>query len=313
MKPFCYVAMVMGLATVSVCHAETKPVRSEVTVKVLTWNIWMMPPLTFQSPSNVRRASAIAEVLDNQDADIVCLEKAFDGSARRIIRRRLERHYPYAYGPANDGFSIRTSSGVWVLSNMPLRNYEAIQFNKASNFIEWFSRKGAIALDGEKDGHRFRIIATHLAGEEGAYYTEKAQHARNAQLRQIAADLLNAPVKNVPVIIAGDFATPRYIGGDPGRGDTSTYDSTLALLGAENGPDYRVTLEDNQEINTLADSNSGRRDELDYILLRPNGSGISGQWELKIFQRRGWDKTLDRPDLSYRYAVEVIFSFPLAR
>jgi endonuclease/exonuclease/phosphatase family metal-dependent hydrolase len=307
MNPLRSIAMAIGLAAVSVCHAEGQPVQGDVTVRVLTWNIWMMPPLTFQSPSNVLRAAAIAEVLDRQDADIICLEKAFDGRARRVIRERLKRHYPFAYGPANNGFSIRTNSGVWVLSDIPLGNYEQIQFHKASNLIEWFSRKGAIALDGEKEGRRFRVIATHLAGEEGAYYTEKAQHTRNAQLQQLAAELLNASPTNVPVIIAGDFATPRYIGGDPVRGATNAYEETLAMLHAENGPEYRVTMEDNQEVNTLADSNSGRRDELDYVFLRPNGSVISGTWEVKVFRQRGWDRNLDRPDLSYRYAVEAIF------
>ena len=83
----------------------------------------------------------------------------------------------------------------------------------------------------------------------------------------------------------------------------------VALLHAENGADYRVTLEDNQEVNTLADSNSGRRDELDYVFLRANGNDISGCWERKVFRRKGWDREYYCSDLSYRYAVEAVFTF----
>ena len=63
-------------------------------------------------------------------------------------------------------------------------------------------------------------------------------------------------------------------------------------------------------MNTLADSNTGRTDELDYVFLRTNGTDVSGAWERRIFRRKGWDCKWDRPDLSYRYAVVATFSIP---
>jgi len=97
-------------------------------LKILTWNIWMMPWFTFQSPHNQKRARAIAEELLNLDLDILCLEKAFDGGARAVLSKALGARYPYRYGPTNSGFSLKVNSGVWVLSRIPLSGLHEIQF-----------------------------------------------------------------------------------------------------------------------------------------------------------------------------------------
>ena len=282
---------------------------SDPVLKVLTWNIWMMPVWTFQSPANKSRAAAIAEVLSQQDVDILCLEKAFDGGARKVIARRLRAQYPYIYGPANDGFfSMRISSGVWVLSRIPLTGYHTIKFEKSPNLVEWFSRKGAISLTGTVGTKKFVLIATHLAGEETPYFTVSHQRVRDSQVEQISDQLLKPlPAVGVPVIIAGDFATPRYTAGD-GSEQTQAYKDTLRTLQARNGLGYRITLEDNQKVNTLAEDNTGRTEELDYILLRDNGATVGGVWERRIFRKDGWDPKLNRPDLSYRYAVVATFA-----
>lgn len=264
----------------------------------------MMPVWTFQSPSNKSRAAAIADVLSRQDVDIICLEKAFDSGARKVIARRLRAQYPYIFGPANNGFfSIRINSGVWVLSRIPLTGYRTIKFKKSPNLVEWFSRKGAISLIGIVGGKNFMLIATHLAGEETPYFTVSHQKVRDAQVQQIADELLSPlPALGMPVIIAGDLATPRYTHG-PGSEQTQAYINTLRRLQARNGPEYRITLEDNRIVNTLAEDNTGRTDELDYILVQDNGATVEGQWERRIFRKNGWDSKFNRPDLSYRYAV----------
>src|SRR5262245_5760540 len=64
-------------------------------LKVLTWNIWMMPALTFQSPKNHKRAAIVAEEILKQDFDILCFEKAFDAGAREVLWRLLRSRYPH--------------------------------------------------------------------------------------------------------------------------------------------------------------------------------------------------------------------------
>lgn len=285
-------------------HASASPV-----LKVLTWNIWMMPSFTFQSPANKRRAAAIADVLISQDVDILCLEKAFDDGARRVIAERLHAKFPYTFGPANRKFGIKINSGVWVLSRIPLSGYREIEFRKAVG-IERFSRKGAISLKGSIAGKSFVLIATHLEGEEGPLFTESHQRVRDAQVQQIRDDLLIPPSPTgTLVIIAGDFATPRTQPCSE-TDDTEAYKRTLATLQAQNGAEQRITLNDNRRINTLAEDNTGRTDELDYILIRDNGANVQTEWERRVFRRAGWDDKENRSDLSYRYAVEATIRFP---
>ena len=92
------VAVLFVVLPQSSCSQETTIESTDLSapassvVKVLTWNIWMMPeilPTAFGgSPFNQRRAVAIADVLsEQQDVDIICLEKAFDKKARKIIAR----------------------------------------------------------------------------------------------------------------------------------------------------------------------------------------------------------------------------------
>src|SRR6185295_5220964 len=127
---------------------------------ILTWNIWMMPPFTFQSPRNRKRAAVIAAELLDRDFDILCLEKVFDSGARVVLEKALGQRYPYRYGPANCG-GLKVNSGVWILSRFPLSDYREIQYRDCSG-VECFSRKGAIRLTGAVGGHAFQILATHL-------------------------------------------------------------------------------------------------------------------------------------------------------
>jgi endonuclease/exonuclease/phosphatase family metal-dependent hydrolase len=278
-------------------------------LKILTWNIWMMPWFTFQSPRNKDRAAAIAAELLKLDFDILCLEKAFDGGARDVLTKELGARYPYRYGPANSSFSLKISSGVWILSRFPLASPHEIQYRDCAG-IECFSRKGAIMLTGDFQGRRFQLIATHLQGEEGDSYTPAHQQIRNRQMVQIRDELLvRYRETGVPVFFCGDFGTPRLDTSVP-RKETEAYRNMLDTFGApRNRPDSAITLDDNRSANDLADGNSGRRDELDYILVCPNGAALRTEWTRLILRHRGWDGAKGRQDLSYRYAVGVSIDF----
>lgn len=277
-------------------------------IRLLTWNIWMMPRWTLQSPQNGSRAAAIAQELLQSDFDVLCLEKAFDGGARTVMRRILEARYPYQYGPVNASAPglIKINGGVWVLSRTPLVTYREIKFDRAVG-IEKASSKGAMFLTGKIGGQTFQLIATHLQGESGPRYTPGHQLIRDAQMRQIATQLI-APFADpaLPLFICGDFCTPRRNEEAPSQ-ESNAYQAMLSLFNAENGPEERVTLDDNRSRNELAIDNGGRMAELDYILLRRGARPVTGRWERIIFRRAGWDGPHGRKDLSYRYAVGATF------
>ncbi len=258
----------------------------------------MMPGFTFQSPRNRARAAAIAGELLKQDFDILCFEKAFDAGAREALWKLLRGRYPNQYGPANHGFSLKLNSGVWILSRIPLTELGETQFRDCAG-IECFSRKGAILLRGDFHGHPFQIAATHLQGETGDQYTEAHQQIRNRQMMQMRDDLLaHHRESGAPLILAGDFDTPRQSSGFPFM--LQTFDNPESQS-------VGVTFDDNCSDNDLAMSGKGRRDELDFIMVRPNGAKVAITWTRMVFRHPGWNG--QRADLSYRYAVAAAIEF----
>jgi endonuclease/exonuclease/phosphatase family metal-dependent hydrolase len=281
-------------------------------LKILTWNIWMMPGFTFQSPQNRRRAAAIADELLKQDFDIICFEKAFDSHARDVLLKAMGKEYK-AYGPANDTPSLKINSGVWIFSRVPLTKLGETQFRDCAGF-ECASRKGAILLDGIFQGRKFQLVATHLQGESGDQYTASHQLIRDKQMTQIRDDLLaRHPEPGVPLIIAGDFDTPRFEPGtQPTAGVTQPesdgYRFMIRTFGDPESRSVGVTFDDNCSDNDLAMSGKGRRDELDYILVRPDGVNLAPAWTRMIFRHPDWDGH-NRQDLSYRYGVAASIEF----
>jgi endonuclease/exonuclease/phosphatase family metal-dependent hydrolase len=278
-------------------------------LEILTWNIWMMPPAVLQSPKNEARAAAIATELLARDYDILCLEKAFDSGARVVLEQQLGARYPHRYGPINDHGGIlppKINGGVWVLSKVPLTPVHTIEFHEHAG-AESFSRKGAILLRGAWEGHAFQLIATHLQGETAI--DSNHQKIRDHQISQISDELIAPHVDpKVPLFLCGDFNTERRDRKDP-FAESPSYTRMLALLQAVNGEETRLTLEDKRVHNDLAEYDSGRVAELDYILLRRNGHPISASWERVVMRHQGWDGPKGRRDLSYRFAVSATFTF----
>jgi endonuclease/exonuclease/phosphatase family metal-dependent hydrolase len=239
--------------------------------------------------------------------DVLCFEKAFDGRARNAIYAVLRQRYPYSYGPANSSRFLRTNSGVWILSRFPLTDLREIAFRDCRG-IECLTAKGALMATAGAGTRQIHIVATHLQGESGHQYTESRQQVRNRQIQQIKNDLLSPFARpGVPIIVAGDFVTPRRL--SPGMPESEPYQQLLATLQVENGTADRITLDDNTSHNDLAEANSGRMAELDYVLFRKGAASTTPTWDRAIFRRSDWDSDKNRQDLSYRYAVSFTLEF----
>jgi endonuclease/exonuclease/phosphatase family metal-dependent hydrolase len=275
--------------------------RDPKTLGILTWNVFMMPPISFQSPSNQRRAAAIAEELAKLDYDILCLEKVFDACAQETLEGALAQRYPHRFGPANDGFSIKSNSGVMVFSRIPLSGYREIEFDDKVD-VERLARKGAIMLSGTFAEHPFVLVATHLQGDDAPNYRPEHQKVRDRQLLQIAELIEAHGDPNATLFFCGDLSTPR---GSP------SYQRLLRLLDLENGPASRITLHDDLSVNDMARDDTKRQAELDYVLVRPKVP-LKGRWMRHVIRHEGWDDS-GRKDLAYRYAVGATFTFEVIR
>ena len=85
-------------------QAAVAPAKPETKLKVLTWNIQMLP--TFLAPFSKDlqklqhvRAPWIVDYLNGQDYDVICFQEAFDQKALAILEKGLRQKYPYMVFP----------------------------------------------------------------------------------------------------------------------------------------------------------------------------------------------------------------------
>jgi sphingomyelin phosphodiesterase len=262
-------------------------------LKILSWNICMLPHLDFKN-SNRSRAEAIAEELNRSDYEIIVFQEAFDKQARNIIREVLQKNFPFFYGPANHAgwLSIRTNSGLWIASKVPLTEIKSIQFEVAIG-LDRFANKGATLLEGEWQGQSFQLIATHIQSDEYVW------DIREKQLFEINSRLLvpcNKP--GIPQIICGDFNTDRE--------EQDHYSVMLKIMDAQDGQ-----LSGNEKYSFSSEGNEitmGREKPrlIDYILVRNAVLIKSITRKIAVIQN-SWSK--NKKSLSDHNAIEATIRF----
>jgi endonuclease/exonuclease/phosphatase family metal-dependent hydrolase len=177
--------------------------QAEPQLKVLSWNIYLLPRLIMQVGQN-ERSKLIAETLLKADYDVIVFQEAFDKKARNILWGILKEIYPYAVGPVNEARTkllTVTNGGVWIVSRLPLKEVGEILFDNCKGF-DCGSRKGALMVEVEKDGYTYQLIGTHLQ----AFDSPKKEEIRNKQLLQIKNELVDPyHVDGVPQLLCGDF------------------------------------------------------------------------------------------------------------
>ncbi len=242
-------------ATLDSCSFDSIS-RHPFRLKILSWNIGMLPVLDLFTEKDEKRAEAVATALFSCDYDIIVLEEAFSSFARSVIRHKMQHLYPYAYGPANrSAFSLKFNSGLWILSKFPLEIKKEIEFTNSIGFDD-FARKGAILLEGNFHNIPFQLLATHLQDDN---YPQKI---REQQLNEIYEKLIVPFSYDATIqIICGDFNTDEKI--------SQNYQGLLNILNAEDGMisgNMKITFDD--EANDVYKSDHPDPRQIDYILTR---------------------------------------------
>ena len=276
-----------------VCASQPVQERSPQKLKLLSWNIYMLPGVI--SNLNGRRAEAIGKWLAASDYDIVVFQEAFCPLARRKIRRLLETRFPYQAGPANQKlFSFKTNSGLWIFSTHPILSSQSIIFKNRHGW-DALSRKGALMVEINVNGASAQIAATHLQNSGGAWL-------RHAQCVEFYERLLKPNKKDcTPQLLCGDFNINKNSSED-------SYHFMLTTLDASDGDltgDNKFTYD--RLNNDLHVEKGTGRDLIDYILLRKNGAWIdSPHRQIKVIKNR-WHA--HHEDLSDHYALEAEIHF----
>lgn len=261
-------------------------------LRILSWNIYMLPKFA-KVTGKRQRAHLIAAQLRDSHYDILVLQEAFLGDARRIIGKELEEAFPYRYGPANRKFSLKTNSGIWVLSKIPLQALEEIAYAECAGFDDCFARKGALLLTGEHAGKRFQVLGTHLQ----AGGPQAVRHSQYVEMR----DLLDRHrVAGVPQLICGDMNT--------GDADTAHYHDMLHTLDVEDGPVHvHAPAAEGGYANDLHRHGVRPFRIIDYVFYRGNGLPATLiRRSMPHIQARWSRKHCDLSD-HFPVALEVVF------
>ena len=223
--------LMVGAMVASPVQARARPMPEAKPLRIQSWNIYMLPRFV-QHTGKRTRAQVIAEELKASDYQVLVFQEAFLSAARRIIRKHLDGVFPYEYGPANNDGGFGTSSGIWVLSKIPLRQLEEIKFTKCFGVADCFARKGALLLEGEHEGQTFQVLGTHLQ-------SVGPQAIRQSQYLDMRAMLDRHQRANVPQIVCGDMNTSKSKHQD--------YEDMLHALDVEDGP-LEIEVEGTDEV-----------------------------------------------------------------
>ncbi len=266
-------------------------------IKIITWNIYMLPHL-FIHTGQAERAKEIAEVLKTQDADIIVFEEAFDNKARNIIRDSLKAYFPYESGDPGKNTWWKTSCGVWIISKVPIEVMKQIYFKEA-NGSDRLATKGAILVEGQKDGFCFQLVGTHLQSDLNC--GKNVQPIRDKQYAEIKKQLLEPySQENIPQFLAGDFNTI--------HDDSCCYNHMVGTikfnqcqLDGDKCYSYDYTH------NDLVIGTNNKPQLIDYLMYAPTPQQqISGSMQIVVFKKK-WD--IKHCDLSDHFAVAGTFNY----
>lgn len=285
--------LLSSLQNANQAHLPVPRWSTSSELKILSWNIYMLPYISLFN-DNDKRARAIAERLNGSDYHIIVFQEAFSSKCRNILSKILLERFPFQYGPVNESrFSLRTNSGLWIVSKFPLTKLDQVEFSKSKGY-DVIARKGAVLFQGCFRGSKFQLLATHLQALD-------SQKLRELQCAEIREQLLNPYYReDTPQFLCGDFNIDMH--------DTADYHRMLQLLDATNGQLSGNMLVTYDEVeNNLAYKANGKRKILDYALVRNEGLIEKLERKVQTFLSSFGEV---ESNLSDHYAMELCVNFP---
>lgn len=163
--------------------------------------------LTTTVKGPAERLPGIVAGLEDQDADVLCLQEAFLGvTTPEEIADLLADTYPHAYWSELPN-ETTLGPGVVLVSKHPLLNTDALRFTNEDLF--GLVDRSVLVAEVERDGHNFRIACTHLTPGLGTGGVQR----RQAEQQEIFDYLDGLPAVDGPTFLLGDFnAGPDPIG-----------------------------------------------------------------------------------------------------
>ena len=168
-------------------------------LKIISFNIWDLP--FFTRNIRVSRIKQISHFLKSSQADIICLQEAWNLDSQRLIKEILgPKYFSWEDRVATSkhklwGFS-RAQGGLMILSLFPILSMRFTPFSVFHwSWTEWFGNKGILDFHLKTPWGKLRVVNTHLY-QPGLF-------VRLKQFKKLITYLSGD--RETPAIIAGDF------------------------------------------------------------------------------------------------------------
>jgi sphingomyelin phosphodiesterase len=301
------VTLSAALAAVTlIANAPQAPAADVPSLRVLTYNTFLMSKNLFPNWGQDHRAAEIPKTSFFQGNDVVVLQEAFDNSASDALARKATAQYPYqtpVMGRSKSGwdatggaYSATTpeDGGVTVLSKWPIVRKEQFIYKDACG-SDWWSNKGFVYTELNVDGAKVHVVGTHAQSTDSGCKAGEAAQIRSRQFKQMDAFL---DAKNIPaseqVIVAGDMnvdsRSPEYA--------SMLADAGLTGADARTGHPYSFDTRDN---SIAADRYpDDPREDLDYVLHRTGHVKPAG-WTNEVVKEQSTPWTVSSWGTDYTY------------
>lgn len=191
-------------------------IDGEEKIGLMTWNLLGLPPLIADVPSWRDRIEKISEHIQKTDADVVIFQECYLKGLAMGIFKRVKQIYPHAYFDFRAERETLLSSGLAVLSKLPISD---LQFTRHLNLLDREQKFNlgtlSFVLLGKNKEKIAHIGASHFQGSSRCDWrkgtTCKGKKLNYAEVRQEeAATLLGLPAPpGIPRYIAGDLNVDR--------------------------------------------------------------------------------------------------------
>ena len=190
--------------TLSILTFLIPAIALSADVKVLSWNVYMLPSPIKKSLQGLRNQEIPAQLV-HTDYDIMFFQEAFTGGFRKTMIKKLSYQYPYNFYMKKSNLFQVFGSGVFVMSRYPFKIVDQLRYNSCAT-EDCFASKGTYVVElTMPSGKQVQFFPTHLQSQENKVAIRKAQ------LHQIRNFMDKNSKRGVPQVLLGDL---NIAGGD---------------------------------------------------------------------------------------------------
>jgi len=285
--------LILAITMLGAGAAHAEPADATQRLKILTWNIQMLP--TFPSVESLNKGQAmrapwIIEYLNDSKYDIVCLQEVIDPKMTGLLKAGLKKTFPHIVTVDPKGVFSGTSGGILFASRIPIKYVDHIVFKNVQG-VDALAEKGCVLVEAEQNGVRFQIAGTHLQAG--------SNEVKAKEIPEIADGIIKKHAQpGVPQFLVGDMNI-----------DTAEADLYAKLLTTNEMQDFPL---DDKSPYTVDSENSWkarkkghRGGRIDHVLLNPRGTKTAIRRQTVQRARQEHEgKTIDLAD-HYGVVAEV--------